>query len=527
MSKETEQEDPKNTKRRLPGEDSTKLGTVFWGAGGVIAIAALMAMFFPEAVENASYSIYDTIARNFNWLFLISVFGFGVFLLFMAISPYGRVKLGPDDSKPEFSFRSWIGMLFSSGLGVGLVFYGVAEPMEHFMIAPFPGGEVESYEAARSAMGYSFFHWGISQWSIFGVAGLAIGYSQYRKKKNGMVSTSLEPLFGQNYNKTSRKLIDILAVIATVTGMATSIGLGILQMDGGLNFAFNVPSGPVTQIVLTVLMVTLFLFSTITGLKRGIKWLSNLNMALALILTVFVMFMGPFTFIMETFVLGIGDYLKSYVGYSLRTQPYSGETWVQEWTVFYWAWVIAWSPFIGSFVARVSKGRTIREYVLGILIVPPVLSFLWIAALGGTAMYSDLFNGTSIGEIVLDDQTAALFTMFDTLPMSQITSALAILLIFTFLVTSADSATFIVAGMTSGSTENPALRLKILWGILLGFLTITLILAGGLSSLQAASLLAGLPFTIVLILMIFSVSKSLRRESNEAMKRRPRRSKLK
>ena len=219
--------------------------------------------------------------------------------------------------------------------------------------------------------------------------------------------------------------------------------------------------------------------------------------------------------------------MKSYVGYSLRTQPYSGETWVQEWTVFYWAWVIAWSPFIGSFVARVSKGRTIREYVLGILIVPPVLSFLWIAALGGTAMYSDLFNGTSIGEIVLDDQTAALFTMFDTLPMSQITSALAILLIFTFLVTSADSATFIVAGMTSGSTENPALRLKILWGILLGFLTITLILAGGLSSLQAASLLAGLPFTIVLILMIFSVSKSLRRESNEAMKRRPRRSKLK
>lgn len=309
--------------------------------------------------------------------------------------------------------------------------------------------------------------------------------------------------------------------------MSTSIGLGILQMDGGLNFAFNFPSGPVTQITLTVLMVTLFLFSTITGLKRGIKWLSNLNMALALILTVFVMFMGPFTFIMETFVLGIGDYLKNFVGYSLRTQPYSGESWVQEWTVFYWAWVIAWSPFIGSFVARVSKGRTIREYVLGILIVPPLLSFLWIAALGGTAMYSDLFNGTSIGEIVLDDQTAALFTMFEQLPMAEITSLLAIILIFTFLVTSADSATFIVAGMTSGSTENPALRLKILWGILLGFLTISLILAGGLSSLQAASLLAGLPFTLILIMMIFAVSKSLRRESNEAMKRRPRRKKLK
>ena len=250
-------------------------------------------------------------------------------------------------------------MLFSSGLGVGLVFYGVAEPMEHFMIAPFPGGEVETYEAARMAMGYTFFHWGISQWSIFGVAGLAIGYSQYRKNKNGMVSTSLEPLFGRNYNQPSRRLIDILAVIATITGMSTSIGLGILQMDGGLNFAFGLPSGPATQITLTVLMVILFLFSTITGLKRGIKWLSNLNMALALILTLFVLFMGPFTFIMETFVLGIGDYLRNYVGYSLRTQPYSGESWVQDWTVFYWAWVIAWSPFIGSFVARVSKGLSL------------------------------------------------------------------------------------------------------------------------------------------------------------------------
>lgn len=528
MSKGNDQENTKDpANRKPPAGDGNKLGTVFWGAGGVIAFAALMAILFPETVENASYEIYDTIARNFNWLFLISVFGFGMFLLFLAISPYGRVKLGSDDSKPEFSFRSWIGMLFSSGLGVGLVFYGVAEPMEHFMIAPFPGGEVETYEAARMAMGYTFFHWGISQWSIFGVAGLAIGYSQYRKNKNGMVSTSLEPLFGRNYNQPSRRLIDILAVIATITGMSTSIGLGILQMDGGLNFAFGLPSGPATQITLTVLMVILFLFSTITGLKRGIKWLSNLNMALALILTLFVLFMGPFTFIMETFVLGIGDYLRNYVGYSLRTQPYSGESWVQDWTVFYWAWVIAWSPFIGSFVARVSKGRTIREYVLGILIVPPLLSFLWIAALGGTAMYSDLFNGTNIGEIVLDNQTAALFTMFDQLPMTAITSAIAIILIFTFLVTSADSATFIVAGMTSGNTENPILRLKVLWGLLLGFLTISLILAGGLSSLQAASLLAGLPFTIILILMIFSVSKSLRRETNDAMKRRPKKTKLK
>lgn len=506
---------------------SNKLGIVFWGAASIIFVAALLAMIFPAAVETISYDIYYTISNYFNWFFLLAVFGFGVFLLFMALSPYGRIKIGGDHSKPEFSFRSWVGMLFSSGLGVGLVFFGVAEPMEHFMVAPFPGGEVETYEAARMAMGYTFFHWGISQWSIFGVAGLAIGYYQYRKKKDGMISTSLEPLFGQNYNKPSRNLIDILAVIATVTGMATSVGLGILQMDGGLSIAFGLPNGATTQVVLTIAMTALFLFSTITGLKRGMKWLSNLNMMLAAIVTIFVMIVGPFSFIMESIVLGLGDYLSTYVPYSLRTQPYSGEVWVEEWTVFYWAWVIAWSPFIGSFVARVSKGRTIREYVLGILIVPPILSFLWIGALGGTALYSDLFNGTNIGEIVLDDETAALFTLFAQLPLTEVFSALTILLIFTFLVTSADSATFIVSGMSIGSTENPPIRMKVLWGVLLGFLTIALILAGGLQSLQAASLLAGLPFTVILILMIIAVTRSMKREPNETMKRRPRKKPLK
>ena len=255
------------------------------------------------------------------------------------------------------------------------------------------------------------------------------------------------------------------------------------------------------------------------------KILSSLNMILALVLTIFIMAFGPFTFIMETIIVGLGDYLTNFVGYSLRLQPYSGEAWVQDWTVFYWAWVIAWSPFIGSFVARVSRGRSIREYVMGILIVPPMLSFLWVGALGGTAIYSDLFNNTNIGEIVLNDQTQALFALFDTLPFSWLTSAIAIILIFTFLVTSADSATFIVAGMSIGNTDNPPTGLKIIWGLLLGLLTIALILAGGLTSLQAASLLAGLPFALILIMMIASVSKGLRREPNEAMKRRQRRKK--
>ncbi|GAB3058074.1 BCCT family transporter [Salinicoccus sesuvii] len=500
----------------------SNIGIVFWISAVIILIAVIFAVVVPDRFETGSEAVYGWIANYFSWFFMLAVFGFGVFLLFLAISPYGRIKLGGDQSKPEFSFRSWIGMLFSAGLGVGLVFFGVAEPMTHYMISPFYNGETESIEAARMAMGYSFFHWGISQWSIFGVAGLAIGYTQFRKQKDGLVSTALEPLMGSEYDIKTRNTIDILAVIATVTGMATSVGLGILQMDGGLSIAYGIPSGPMTQIILTALMTGLFILSTTTGLKRGIKWLSNLNMLLAAVITIFVLAVGPFTFIMESIIVGLGDYLSNYVGYSLRMEPYSGETWVQEWTVFYWAWVIAWSPFIGSFVARVSKGRTIREYVLGILIIPPMLSFIWIGALGGTAIYSDLFNGTNIGALVLEDDTAALFALYDQLPMTQLLSALSILLIFTFLVTSADSATFIVAGMTSGDTEAPATRLKIIWGVLIGVLTVTLIIAGGLTSLQAASLLAGLPFGIVLIAMIFSVSKSLRREPNDALRRKTR-----
>ena len=497
-----------------------KLGIVFWTAASIIMVVSLVAMIIPGQFQVASENVYAFISEKFSWFFLLVVFGFGVFLLFLALSPYGRVKLGGDNSKPEFSFWAWVGMLFSSGLGVGLVFFGVAEPMEHYMTSPFLGGPVEDAEAARLAMGYTYFHWGISQWSIFGVAGLSIGYFQFRKNRDGLVSTALEPLFGMDYNQKARKAIDILAIIATVTGMSTSVGLGIMQMDGGLDIAFGIPSGPLTQIILTAAMTGLFIFSTVSGLKKGMKFLSSLNMILALVLTIFIMAVGPFTFIMEIIVLGLGDYLTNFVGYSLRMQPYSGGSWVQDWTVFYWAWVIAWSPFIGSFVARVSRGRSIREYVLGILIVPPILSFLWVGALGGTAIYSDLMNNTNIGSIVLDDQTRALFALFDTLPMSWFTSIIAIVLIFTFLVTSADSATFIVSGMSIGSTDNPPVGLKVLWGLLLGLLTIALILAGGLTSLQAASLLAGLPFGVILILMIASVSKGLRREPNNAMKRR-------
>ncbi|CAM4160122.1 BCCT family transporter [Abyssicoccus albus] len=498
------------------------MNIVFIVAAIIIVIFAALAFLFPTQFGEIATNVYDTVATNFSWLFLLAVFIFVVFLISLAISPYGRIKFGRNDEEPEFSFRSWIGMLFSGGLGVGLVFYGVAEPMTHMADAPF-AKEMALGEQARVAMGYTFFHWGMSQWAVFAIAGLAIGYYQFRRERNGLISTALEPLFGMYYPNWIRKVIDILAVIATVTGIATSIGLGIMQVNGGLNITYNIPNNNVTLMIITLLMTVIFIISATTGLKRGVKYLSNMNMAICVLLILFVLIFGPTRFILETFVVGVGDYITNFIPYSLRLNPFveNGESqWVQDWTVFYWAWVIAWSPFIGAFIARISRGRTIREYVLGVLIIPPLLSFVWMATLGGSAIYMDLFESTNLVDIVQDDNTKALFAFFNELPFGLVTSTLAIVLIFTFIVTSADSATYIVSSMTSNGDLNPSMRMKISWGIIIASITLALITTDdGLTSLQTGAIVAGLPFTFILLMLIISMLIALRKEPNEALKR--------
>lgn len=483
---------------------------VFIISSGVILLLVIIGATIPEQFKNVANSVFHMTTDYFGWFYLIAVFIIVIFLFGLAISKYGTIRLGSEDGRPEFSFLTWISMLFSAGLGVGLVFWGVAEPMSHYFSPPFSDTDPLSTDAARLAMGYSFFHWGISQWAVYAIMGLVMAYVQFNKKRNLLISTALEPVTGSN--QAIKSTVDILAVIATVMGVATSIGLGVLQTNGGLNFVFGLPNTFLIQIVIIVIMFVGYMLSSTTGLQKGIRILSNVNMGLAIILLLFVFITGPTIFILETFTLAIGDYISNFIQYSLRMQPYAGGTWVKDWTIFYWAWAIAWSPFVGSFIARVSKGRTIREFIIGVLIIPPIIACFWIAVFGGTAIWFDLNEDTHIAEAVSSDVTIALFQMLEHLPLSIVAPVIGILLIFTFLITSADSATFIMASMTSRGSLNPTVISKLIWGILMAAISGVLLFTGGLEALQTASLIAALPFTVILLLLMISYIKMMKEE---------------
>lgn len=496
-----------------------RLNRVFYISASLIALLVLFGALSPTLFAEVAGTVFTFTTRSFGWFYLLSVFLFVLFLIFLALSKYGKIRLGMDHDRPQYPFFTWIGMLFSAGFGVGLVFWGVAEPMSHFFTPPYADTPELTVESARLAMAYSFFHWGVSQWSVFAIVGLIIAYFQFRRNTDGRISTSLSPLLKEKvYTRPLNQTIDIFAVIATVMGVATSLGLGVLQINGGLNSVFGLPNTALVQVLIIIVLTVLFLTSTTTGLDRGIKWLSNVNLGIALVLMSFVFIAGPTVFILETFTLGLGDYLQNFIRYSLRLQPYQQGTWVQDWTIFYWAWAIAWSPFVGAFVARVSRGRTIREFIVGVLVVPPLIALLWIAVFGGTALHLDLFSGTSIAEAVDADVTSALFVTFAELPLSFLLSVLSLLLILTFLITSADSATYIISSMTTNGSLNPPLGVRIVWGILLGGIAAVLLLASGLEGLQTASLISALPFTIILLLMVYTLFSLLRKENVKKIK---------
>lgn len=476
----------------------------------IITLLAVLGALMPDAFGNTASMLYNLTTNNFGWFYLLSIFVIIVFLIWVAASKYGTIRLGGEKEKPQYPFFTWIGMLFSAGFGVGLVFWGVAEPMSHFFDTPFGGVASQSEEGARVAMGYSFFHWGISQWSVFALVGLVIAFLQFRKEKDGLVSTALEPVTGDK--PAVKKTIDILAVIATVMGIATSIGLGVMQMSGGISTLTGASNGKLIQLGILVAIFIAYMISSTTGLDKGIKYLSNLNLGVALLFLLFVFTLGPTVFILETFTLAMGDYITNFISYSLRLQPYTEGTWVRDWTIFYWAWAIAWSPYVGAFVARVSRGRTIREFIVGVMVVPPLIACLWIATFGGTAIWFDLHESTGIAAAVNEDVTSALFLLFGQLPFSTVMSILSILLILTFLVTSADSATYILSSMTTKGSLNPPMTAKVVWGTLMAAIAGVLLYSGGLTALQTASLIAALPFTVILLLLIIAVVKLLRKE---------------
>ncbi|MDI5920904.1 BCCT family transporter [Halomonas sp. LR5S13] len=476
----------------------------------ILALVAVGAAF-PDGFAAAASAALSTTTRLFGWFYLFSVFGFVLFLLGLAFSKYGKIRLGPQDSSPSFSFFSWISMLLAAGFGVGLVFYGMAEPMTHYIDPPYGDVPAESVESARYAIQYSYFNWGIHQWAAFSVVGLIIAYFQFRKGQAGLVSSVLSSVTAKHPRvRPYASWLDIFAVVATVMGVATSLGLGVLQMNGGLNAVFGLPENALWQFIILFVMFLAYMASTWSGLDKGIKRLSNLNMILCIGLMLYVLVTGPTVAILETITLGLGDYLQNFIGMSLRISPYSDSTWASSWTIFYWAWVIAWSPFVGTFVARVSRGRTIKEYVLGVLLIPPLLACLWIGVFGGAAINMELGADVGLAAATQDNITVALFEMFELMPFSGALSVVAMLLIFIFLVTSADSASYIVAQMTDAGSINPPLFKRVAWGVLIAAICLTLIAAGGLTGLQSASVLSALPFTFILYMMVVVLVRELR-----------------
>ncbi|MBH0333815.1 glycine/betaine ABC transporter permease [Brevibacillus brevis] len=485
----------------------------------IVFVIVLFGAISPEFFAAAASQVLKVTTTNFGWFYLIVTFGFLIFCIFLAFSRYGQIPLGSDDDEPEYSLPTWFAMLFSAGMGIGLVFWGVAEPVSHYF-APPAGVTGQTTEAAQTALRYAFFHWGLHPWGIYALIALTLAYFQFRKGAKGLISSTFGPLLGERIHGPLGKGIDILAVIATAFGVATSLGLGTLQINGGLSHLFGLPSSTTVQIVIISLITVLFLLSATTGLDRGIKYLSNTNLVFALLLLLLTLVLGPTSFIFDAFTSTLGSYLNNLISMSLRLTPFTQGTWVANWTLFYWSWWIAWAPFVGMFIARVSKGRTIKEFVICVMLVPSLLSFIWFSVFGGTALHLEIFDQAPIGAAVQSDISTALFLALEQLPMGYILAVVAILLIITFFITSADSAIFVLGMLSSDGNLDPSNRVKITWGVLQSAIAIVLLLSGGLEGLQTASIVAALPFTVIMVLMCFSLVKALQEEDRIAKKKR-------
>lgn len=483
--------------------------------GSFIIWGVIPDSILPNAnLDNVTNAIQSFLVSKFAWFYLLSATSFLVFSIFLIVSKYGNIVLGKEGDQPEYSYLTWFSMLFSAGMGIGLVFWGTAEPISHFNNPPF---DVSSKsEAAKVAMRYSFFHWGLHPWAIYSILGLSLAYFQFRKSEPGLISSTLKPLFGEKMSGRYGTAVNVIAVFATVFGVATSLGLGAQQISSGLSFLFSGISNTFNlQLIIIVVVTIIFLMSAMTGLNKGIKILSTTNIFIALILLVFMLLAGPSNFIMNLFTTTLGSYIQNLPAMSFRTAPFNEDNtiWLQNWTIFYWAWWIAWAPFVGMFIARVSKGRTIREFVLGVLLVPTIFGALWFSVFGGSAIALQYQKRADIYAVINESGAeVALFSVLEYFPLTTFISLIAILLITIFFITSADSATFVLGMLTTNGGLNPNQKIKLAWGLVQSGTAAVLLWQGGLNALQTASIIAAFPFVIILLLIIISLLKAFKEE---------------
>src|SRR6056297_123761 len=462
----------------------------------IVGIGAIM----PESYGAAMSSAFNFIVGNLGWFYVLTMSSFVVFALVMLFSKYGKIKLGDPDDEPEYSLLSWFGMLFSAGMGVGLIFFGVAEPLFHFS-APLGGIEPGSVAAADFAFKKSFLHWGLHPWAAYAVLALALAYMQFRRKKSGLISSIFIPLIGEEKARGNiGKTIDILAIFATVAGVASSLGMATMQINGGLNGLIGLPINQGIQLGIIAIITFLFVLTAVLGIEKGIKLVSDMNITLCFGLMIVAFLVGPKVDILNNLSNSVGLYLAGLIPDSFAI---SGDPWYGWWTVFYWAWWIAWAPFVGTFIARISKGRTIRQFIAGVLIAPTIMSFFWFSIFGtvGIQVYD------KIGAFATE---TAFFQVFEHYPLGTLLSGVAVLLLTTFFITSANSATFVMGMFSEGGDLNPGTPKKIVWGLVTAGLAAVLLLAGGLGALQTGSIVAAFPFAFVMIFAMVSMVKALK-----------------
>ena len=475
-----------------------------------IFIVSITSVIYPQVADRILNLIKDFIFVNLNWVYVWSVTLFVIFLVYLLFSKYGSIRLGDNDSRPEHSFFSWVAMLFSAGMGIGLMYFGVAEPMQHYSSQVF--GLEHYVNKAKNAQLYTFFHWGIHAWAIYGVVGLSLSYFAYRFKLPLSLRSCFYPLLKDKTNGKWGNVIDVFALCSTFFGITTTLGFGVVQINSGLQTLGIVPDASfIYQVIIVVALVSLAILSALTGLDKGIKLLSNINVILVVCLLLFVLALGPTVFLIGSFTEGLGNYINNFFNLTFGTHVYDKETlpWFYNWTILYWAWWISWSPYVGLFIAKISKGRTIREFIVAVLLIPTFFNFIWMTVFGNSAIWFDMNVGGGALSALASNPDALMFRFLEYLPFSQIVSFITILIVIIFFVTSADSGIFVMNNIaTKNAIRSPKWQ-TILWGGLLAVLALLLLNAGGLKALQTMTLITALPFAIVMVLFMVSLLKGL------------------
>ncbi|UZD21515.1 BCCT family transporter [Algoriphagus halophytocola] len=486
---------------------------VFFPSAGLILIFVTLTLIFQESVGTLFENIQATISKDFGWLYVIAVNVVLVFCIYLGFGRYKNIRLGGPDSKPEFSTWAWLSMLFNAGIGLVLMFYAVAEPISHFSNPPY--GEAGTLAAANNALNLSYLHWGLHGWGVYALMGLAIAFFTYNRGLPLGVRWILYPLLGDKLKGPIGHLIDTMAVVATMFGLATTLGLGIQHINSGMNYLFGVPDSPQVQVILIGIITICATISVVSGLHNGIQLLSKIASIMAIILMAFMLIVGPTLFIIGSTVQSTGFYLQSLIGTSTWMEIYRGTHWMDSWTFFYWAWWFAWAPFVGLFIARISKGRTIREFILGVLLGPTAASIIWISIFGSTAFHIELFGPGGISEAVQENINTGLYSLLQMFPLPYLSILFVVIAGVIFFVTSSDSGSLVIDFITSGGKDDTPVKLRIFWALIEGAVAAVLVLGGGLVALQTGSLVTGLPVCVLMLLVCYAVNKALKKYQEE------------